>query len=227
MILLLRLILRWIVRTLLVIVGAAALYGGLAVLFALLPIAGTVPSGPSAPTTRIYVVSNGFHTDIVVPMDAAWRDALLPGFPFVDPAIAPYVAFGWGDRDFYMATPGVGDMRVELALQALFWSPASVMHVTLWGGPPLPSEDVRVIDLAPAQLAVVTEGLKDGFARDSAGAFEPVSQGAFTATDAFFAAVGGYSVILTCNEWAAALLRPAGVAVPAWSPFAFGLTWRQ
>lgn len=227
MILSIRFLLRWFTRALLIIVGAAALYGGTAVLLALLPVARTAPSGPAGPVTRIYVVSNGFHTDVVVPMDAAWRDALRPGFPFVDPAIAPYVAFGWGDRDFYMTTPGVGDIRAGLALQALFWSPASVMHVTLWGGPPLPSEDVRVIDLAPAQLAVVTQGLMAGFARDSAGAFRPLSQGAYTATDAFFAAVGGYSVILTCNEWAAALLRPAGVAVPAWSPFAFGLTWRQ
>ena len=65
------------------------------------------PAGRRA--SRIYVETNGVHTGLIVPVAAAgidWRDLVRPG-DIADPRYAAYdhLAFGWGERDFYLKTP--------------------------------------------------------------------------------------------------------------------------
>jgi hypothetical protein len=38
-------------------------------------------------------------------------------------------------------------------------------------------------------------------------------------SDVFYEGDGGYNAFYTCNEWAGAALREAGVRVGAWTPF--------
>lgn len=211
---------------LLIVVATLGLYGGVAFALIVWQTTQTPPDGPAAPVTPVYVVSNDFHADIVIPVRSPavdWLEVLDPWpFPFVDPVVVRYVSFGWGDRDFYTETPEVGDLRIGSALRALFASRGSVVHVTLWGGPPEPGPGVRSLELAPPALEAVVDGILASFARDERDEAIHIGMG-YTLGDTFYEGVGRYSPFFTCNEWAAAILRPAGVTLPLWSPFAFGL----
>lgn len=212
---------------------APVLAYGLAALLGALPVA--TPAAPSFGSdqagrpVRIYVLSNGFHTDLVVPIYAAgldWSLDLLPAhFRGVDPARAAYVGFGWGDRDFYLTSPTLADLSAAIALRSLFASRGSLIHVTLWGGPPVPGASARTVDLTPAQYAALTDAIGQGFRRDAAGLVQPVAGAGYTPYDAFYEGVGRYSLIDTCNDWTATRLRHIGVPVGWWSPFPFGVMW--
>jgi hypothetical protein len=44
--------------------------------------------------------------------------------------------------------------------------------------------------------------------------------------DIFYEANGGYSFILTCNEWTGRALRQAGVRTGLWTPLNQSIMWR-
>ena len=76
----------------------------------------------------IYLLTNGVHLDIVVPKVSNykdWREDLEIN-PFIDTQVN-LVAFGWGDRDFYLNTPEWSDLTFSTAFNALFlkdsWPP--------------------------------------------------------------------------------------------------------
>ncbi len=227
-----RLALRALFLALAALLAAPVLYAVTAFGLALWPVAGPIPASPPTQAAGgapipVHIVSNGFHADIVMPIRSPavdWVAELTPWpFPDIDPAMASHIGFGWGDGDFYMATAEIDDLRLLPALRALFASRGSVMHVTLWGGAPVPGNGVRRFDLTPGQLAAVVRGIAAGFARDAGG--RPIHIGfGYAPADTFFEGVGRYSLVLTCNEWAARVLRAAGLPMPLWTPFAFGLT---
>lgn len=200
----------------------------LAALLGTLPLSRGVPAeGPA--TVTVFVVSNGAHVDILVPMRSPamdWGDWLRPeDFPEGNPTLAVYAGFGWGDRDFYLNTPNWSDLTPASALRALFASRGSLVHVALWYGTPLPGDSVRSLRLDAAAYARLVDGLKAGFATDEAGRPQPIPGRRYGPADAFYEGRGRYSLVLTCNEWAGRQLRTAGVTLGWWTPLPFGLMW--
>ena len=86
------------------------------------PVAGLYPPPPGAPVHDIYIVNNGWHTGIVLKTSelSCHGKSDLKRF-----AKYPWVEVGWGDADFYRAPKATA----SLALQAMFCSPGSVLHV--------------------------------------------------------------------------------------------------
>ena len=85
-----------------------------------LPRSGGQPDGPRDIT--IFVRSNGVHTDIVVPVQVAgidWRSELPPRFFKRSDPGNDHVAFGWGDKGFYLDVPTWGDLTASAALNAI------------------------------------------------------------------------------------------------------------
>ena len=90
---------------------------------------------------EIYIASNGVHTDYVLPVKTSIMDwqTLFAADQFQKRwSYAPYIAFGWGDRGFYLNTPEWKDLKLSTAMNALFIPSTSAMHVSLW---PTPVED--------------------------------------------------------------------------------------
>lgn len=156
----------------------------------------------------IGILDEGWHTGLVLPKsDLHGRlAALQQDFPR-----ARDLAFGWGDRAYYMAA----HPSWATGLRALFPSP-SVLFVH-----GLPSNPVRALPAGATLRWLCASSMQtrrlDTFlahyvARRPAG--QPLRlQGGAWPHSAFFASTGHYAAFHTCNTWTAAALAFAGFPV--------------
>jgi uncharacterized protein (TIGR02117 family) len=194
-------------------------YFGAALLGALIP-ANAGWKQPSQGIT-IFVETNGVHTWIVMPVVNAemdWRP-LVPATDIREPDLGgDHVAIGYGDRDFYLNTPEWKDLTVGRALGAAFGTGSSLVHV--YHEPrPVADEEHRPIILTPGQYRRLAAYVVASFDRDPSGRTVPLIGRGYGPTDVFYEARGSYNFFYTCNEWAGAGLREAGVRVGVWTPF--------
>lgn len=178
-------------------------------------------SPPPAGVT-IWVESNGIHTGIVVPKVAAgidWRRLARPEH-LADPRYAghDHLAWGWGDRDFYLATPTWWDVRPRTVLAAAVGNDDTLVHLDHLARP-RPGDGARPIVLTPAQYRRLAAFLAAGVRRD------PHHYRGYADYDVFYDAHGRYSAIVTCNAWVGRALAQAGVRVGAWTPFPWTVMW--
>ena len=170
----------------------------------------------------VYVVSNGVHTDLILPVEAQgldWR-SLLHRADFADPdPAARWLAFGMGERRVYLETPRWRDIRLGTILAALVGG-ERVMHVE-WVGDP--QWHARAIRLRPEEYRRLWSAIHAGFALDAAGRPKHIAHPGYGPADAFYEGVGRASAINTCNAWTTDRLRIAGVKTSLWSPFAAGV----
>jgi uncharacterized protein (TIGR02117 family) len=211
-----------LVRRALAGLGLALLaYLGAALLLGLLP--ANRDFVPTPDGIEIAVTSNLFHTDVILPMVAAGVDWTAWCPPDPGDLTAGAIAFGWGDRGFYLETRRWADLRPASALRALLFSSDVVLHVTYIGEVSRIGERQRVT-IAPEAYRRLAGYIRASFRRDAAGRPIRRPEPGYGAHDAFYDAVGIYSPLQTCNEWLAAGLRQAGIRTGWWAPFAFGIT---
>ena len=201
--------------------SGAALYAALA--FGLARWTGAGPA-PVA-TVEAYVVSNGVHTDLVLPVrghGVDWTEVFPPADVRGDPGAPDFVAIGWGDREFYLHTPEWRDLTVARALGALSGRGRTLLHVTWLRRDELGSRTwVLPLD-GPGHAAVVAH-VQRTLAADPQGRAVPVPGHGYGPRDAFYEARGSYDVATTCNTWTGDALREAGVPVGRWTPFDAGV----
>ncbi len=209
--------------------AAGAILAGIGIYLLTALVLGLIPSGPPPAVVSqgilIFVASNGVHTDLLVPIQSAARDwrKRLPELRANRAAGAPaYLAIGWGDRDFYLETPGWRDLRFRTAVRALAGLDRTVMHVEPIGVP-LASDQVRALTLSPTQFARLIDYIDASFERDASGQVRAIAGAHYDEFDTFYEATGHYSLVTTCNEWVRLGLAHADVRVPLWSPFTLAL----
>lgn len=159
----------------------------------------------AGPARRIWVVSNGWHSGIVLAR-ADLPESVIPesaDFPH-----ARYFEFGWGDAEFYPAR----EAGAWLALRAAFPGPA-VMHVA--GLPDHPARLWPNVTILP--FAVNTEALsrllaflRDSFDRAGAGRAVVTARGIYPFS-LFYPATGRFHLFNTCNSWTAQALTAMGL----------------
>ena len=83
----------------------------------------------------IYILTNGVHTDIVMPCKTNLHD-WTASIPFEDTknkdTTAQYLAVGWGDKGFYLETPTWADLKVSTAVKAAFGLSTTALHTTYY-----------------------------------------------------------------------------------------------
>lgn len=184
----------------------------------LLPLAACVPAKkelfpppPGAPTERIWVVSHGWHTGLVLPV-AALPHAACP--EIVQNVTTPFVEIGWGDEGFYRAP----QITVLLTLDAIFIPDPSVLHVVDVPVPPHQYFDrstVVAVELSQSGFMELVSFVCERFSRKGAEPAEPLGPGIY-GKSRFFRAEGLYYFPKTCNTWTARALRRAGLPMSWW-----------
>lgn len=155
----------------------------------------------------VYVTNHGWHTGIAVRREDIPED-LWPEHR--DLPSSEYVEVGWGDRDFYVAPEGTP----WLALKAVFWSAASVLHVVGFTGPVerfFSGREIVEIRVAERGFRELAAFFQDAYARDG-GRPIVLSPGHYP-NSRFYLAREKYSLLRTCNTWTARALRSAGLPV--------------
>ena len=197
----------------------------LALLFAVTFVLGVVTYRPAdarrlGGAAVIYVVDNGFHTDLAIPRSAfdragPMREAIARLPP------SPWVLVGWGDEGFYTHA-GFSTARVADGLRALF-------------GPDNPSViRITTLDRAPTQafyppdlltVRLTPQGLDGVVARiDGSFALPLRSPTRWGPADMFFASRERFSVLHLCNHWTGEVLHAGGAPdIPLLDTFPGGL----
>ncbi len=162
------------------------------------------------------------HVDVLVPTRTKVRDwgAWLP--PEVPTRPAGYVAFGWGDRGFYLNTPTWEDLSVGTAAYAVLVPSETAMHVAAWPGPPRSSDRVHRLGLTTSQYEALVVYLDASFALDANGRPRLIDHPGYNNWDRFFVGQGHYHLLNTCNVWSNGAVRATGHRSALWSPFEWG-----
>ena len=176
-------------------------------------IEGLYPPGPAEPVKTIHVINHGWHTGIVVRRadisGGAWPEGVRPEHAEV--ADSEYLEFGWGAREFYMASEGT----LGLALEAVLWPSPAVLHVVGFDGPvqqffrQREIVEILVSDRGFQRLAAY---IGAAHAKDGSGRTMAIGRGQY-ANSRFYAAREKYSLLKTCNTWTARALRAAGLPI--------------
>lgn len=212
---------------LLVVLAVPAVYGAAALGLGLLPAPHRDPVA-GQPTLPVYLISNGWHVWLALPLRegntdwAAWLGDPAPESQAGAQA-GEYVAFGWGDRDFYLATRRPVDFRPDLALAALLGRGPAAMHVMRLSEADLARHPTRRLEVDSLQYHALAAYIRAGFEPGPDGRPRQLPEAGFGDNDAFYDAVGRYSPVRTCNEWISAGLRAAGLPTGWWTPLPFGL----
>jgi len=158
---------------------------------------------------QVWLVSERWHASIVL----AQRDVLAAGSlpEAADLQRSRFLAFGWGDRDYYMAEePDFGT-----TLRAALVGTPAVLHVEGWAASPIQHGDGRQVirEALDAQaFQALLSALSDTFSRGQDLRAKPIAQG-LSRRSYFYPAEGSFHLLNTCNTWAARMLQAAGLGV--------------
>ncbi|QEM11183.1 TIGR02117 family protein [Mucilaginibacter rubeus] len=174
----------------------------------------------------IYILTNGDHTDIVVPVKNAvtdWSKEISYQNTISRDTTARYLAIGWGDKGFYLSTPTWADLKFSTAFKAAFALSTSAIHATYYQSMP-ESNDCKKIMISNEQYKRLIAFVDDSFKRDAAGNIINIKTNAnYDKNDAFYEANRKYNMFYTCNTWANNALKSCGQTACVWTPFDRGI----
>jgi len=208
------------------LVGIAGLYVGTAFVLSRIPIVKADPQ--AAPDVEIYLHTNGVHTDLVLPIKSPlydWSQQLsIQNIPSRDTTMR-YIAFGWGDKGFYLDTPTWADLKFSTAFVAAFWLGSSAMHTTYFHGM-TPGPDTVPLRLSRAEYTRLIAYIENSFRLDAAGRVQHIKGHSYGRDDAFYEAHRVYSFAYTCNTWTNNALKASGQRACFWTPADSGIFYQ-
>ncbi|MGZ5188773.1 MAG: TIGR02117 family protein [Kaistella sp.] len=208
-----------ILKTIGVIIGLAAFYLLCGFLIPYIKIPEKSVSQPE--NVVVYILTNGVHTDLVVPVKSPeidWSKEILFENTLSKRTDFKYLSIGWGDKGFYLDTPTWAELKVSTAVKAAFWMSESAMHCTFYETM-TEGEDCKKLTLTREQYLDLIRFIRGKFDRDETG--KPIlikTDAVYGKNDAFYDAKGSYSFLDTCNTWSNNGLKAAGQKAALWTP---------
>ena len=194
-----------------------------ALLLSLVPVGQRRPPAPG--DIQAYILSNGVHTDLVLPVRTPQLD-WTTWLPYANTPAANsslnYVGIGWGDKGFYLDTPTWAQLKPSTAFRAMFGLSTTAMHATFHHRP-TPGRECAAIYLSPAEYEWLITFIKDKFALDAQGRPQHIAGHSYGPNDAFYEAKGTYNLFDTCNSWTNRGLKIAHQKAALWTPFDRGI----
>ena len=176
----------------------------------------------------IFLVSNGYHVDIAVPVQTSiinWNNIVKPSHIPGNVENFKFISFGWGDLEFYRNTPQWEDLKVKTALIALFVNSPSALHATYYPDL-LESEEIIAVRVSGQQYERLTKYILNTFKYNSSGIIGPLPNLHYNNHDAFYPANGYFNVLRTCNTWVNNAFKYAEMEACWWTPFEYGIFYR-
>jgi len=177
----------------------------------------------------LYILTNGVHTDLVMPVRSAqidWSKEVLFANTKSNDTTAGWIAFGWGDKGFYLETPTWADLKFSTAFKAATGLSTSAIHATYYRSL-REGDDCIKLTADSAQYARLISYIQNSFDHDERGhVIHIVTNANYGKTDAFYEAKGSYSLFHTCNTWANSGLKSCGQKACLWTPFDKGIFYQ-
>ncbi|MFV0541412.1 MAG: DUF2459 domain-containing protein [Aestuariibaculum sp.] len=165
----------------------------------------------------IYLNTNGVHLDIILPKNNI-DSLVLFGIKHFE--TENYLAFGWGDENFYINTPTWTDLTIKNAFKAMFLKSPTLVHITRYNDMHENWVEIKVND---TELKKLNAYLLKTFKTDLNGMKIILENKGYSLSDDFYKAKGSYSCFNTCNSWVNTGFKESGLKACFWTPFDFGL----
>jgi len=213
-------IIKWIRNAVITFLGLIFLYLFIALQLTIFP--ANEDYKPPTSGIAIYIVSNNVHTDFVLPVHTSlkdWgKDFPIAGFNYVDSTFK-YISFGWGDKEFYLNTPTWSDFKLDIAVKALFFSSASLMHIIYLKNSPEENDLSKKILITKEQYRILINYLEHSFIKDKNGKYVPINVPFKSSNENYYESGKSYNFINTCNNWTNQGIKLMGIKTATWAPF--------
>ena len=179
------------------------------------------PPRPGEPTVSVYLIDNGYHTDIALPGELLMRTSGATARAARQVAPRNWVLAGWGDARFYVETGPWRDRAAD-GLRALFrpGNPSVVRLTGIAQQPELIYGAAAIeVRMSRASFALLVARIDRSFAEGPQPANAPRKPERM-----FFRSVETFSILHLCNHWTAEVLNAGGIGVtPVLATFTPGL----
>lgn len=164
---------------------------------------------------QFYVISNGVHTDICLPVKNEVFDwtSFIATNDFQGLINQPsYISIGWGDKGFYLDTPTWADLKFTTAFNAIFLPSETAMHITYYTHEPQESSLAIKCSMDKDEYQRLISYIQASFENNGSIVDAQLIEGkGYTLNDNFYEADGSYWGFKTCNTWTNDALKIAGV----------------
>ena len=157
---------------------------------------------------EVYVVNHGWHTGFVVHASEIQKEIPELTQRFGN---APYIEFGWGDKEFYQAN----EITPDITLKAIFLPTESVLHavaVSSEADKYFKHSEVHKFCLEDLELKSLVDFISNSFYRDESGSILKLNHGIYGDSQ-FYKAKGNFHIFNTCNKWTAKGLESTGMKI--------------
>ncbi len=220
-------VLRWFV---LIFVYGLICYAVFAITSAAIPVDGE-EKGLNESIYPVYLLKSGPHTDFLVQVHNdvhRWSD----DFPYSNNAVPdtslPWLAIGWGDKNFYLNTPTWGDLTFRTAVSAATGLGTAGIHASYYFEVPS-DRPIVSLQLTRNQYERLCAYISKTLIADDSGKrvlLYPQKPGVNFNHDRYYDAHGTYSMIHTCNTWVNNGLKASGQRACLWTGFAEGIFYQ-
>lgn len=179
---------------------------------------------PDPAGIKIYIISNGVHTDIAVPSKTDqidWTTFLDPSTFEPPPEIEhpAYIAFGWGDRSLFEDVPTWGDLTAPILIRSMLLPSTSAMHISYYDFGLNETNNSIAVNISAEQYEILIQAFKSSFDLDTEGNPQSLNCCFYShLSDQFYASPTKYHMLFTCNSWTNKLLKEAGIPTARWAP---------
>lgn len=218
-------LIKRILKLLLGLLALPVMYFLVALLLTFISVNNSFKPEPTGKGITVYLLSNEVHTDIVLPLKPLSKGAEVlvnPLFTSGADTTCHFVAYGWGDKGFYLNTKTWGDLKFSTAFDAVFYRGSSAMHVTFYTQLKENKNCVRLLVSSETYLNLLNT-INKSFKCDANKAPIIIQGACYNTNDCFYEANGTYGLFNTCNTWANSVLKDAGLKACLWTPFSFGI----
>lgn len=184
---------------------------------------------------ELYITSNGFHTDIVIPIERSnnffislAKDSTLRLFLEKSNAYK-WLGVGWGDKGFYNESYHGNFPSFSACLNAALLPSETLMHIDFYKYDLKEGKNCKKIKLKQEEYQKLLQHIQESFrtVREETEnqtltdiEFIRLPQKGYSESDFFFEAKGNYHLFYTCNSWTNEALQKANQKTACFAPLA-------